>query len=527
MRVPRPWLLLGAGLALGVARQGSAQVPPPPPPGSRAPAQADLRGLADQMADQVRHLGDDVAMTLRQTAAGRRLLQDAQELDQAVEEFRDAVKPGADAAQARRAYSGVDRTWHHLRAGLTQADVKSPAVDRAVGRVDQVDARLHQALGLEPPGDLAQLADQLAGQVRQLGQDIAAEAPRGPGGQHLAQDTQELAQAVGEFHDSLGARRDPFQVRRAYSGIDGSWHHLRAQLARPDLANGAIARDARRVDAIDAQVHQALGLDAPPADFYGDAAPTGAVETQRLANALESRAEALAAAVQSSMADDPNAATLSRDARRLARACDRFHDSIQPGQAPQVVQAAFQPVGALADRIETTLQTAQPPPPVRQAWQSFASGEVLVRQNLNLPTPPPQVQAALQPADGPSPIVALADQLAQESEAFLQVFSATSPRVPERGFFLTDATRLRDAAVDFRQDVARNLPPNQLAFEFRQVDALWQVLARRTARIARGRTGPNIQQVQKIGDIIGQMHQLLGMPGYAAVPAPGGAPIVP
>ena len=519
-------VLLATCLALGLSAPARAQAPPP----SRVPqpaTPADLRGLTEQLADRVQQLGNEVAGELRQSVAGRRLLQDAQELAQAVEEFRQTLQAGSDVAQVRRSFAGIDSTWHHLKGGLAQPGVASPAVDRAVRRVDEADARLHQALGLDAPGDLAELARQMAGEARRLGEDIAADLAQAPATRNLVQDAQELAQAVDEFGGTLRQRRDPFAMRRAYSGIDGTWHHLKAELARPGQSTPVVARDASRVDALDARLHQALGLDAPPADFYGDAAPTGVAETQRLASALESRAESLAAALESA-AEAPNGPTLAQDARRLARACDRFHDAIQPGQDPATLQATFQPVAALADRIEANLQAAQLPSPVTQAWQSFAASELLVRQNLNLPTPPPQVATTLQPAQGPSPIVALADRLAQESEAFLQVFGATSPRVPERGYFLIDATRLRDAAVDFRQDVARDLPANQLAFEFRQVDALWQVLARRTARIARGRTGPNIQQVQKLGDIIGQIHQLLGMPGYpAALPPPEAAPIVP
>jgi hypothetical protein len=82
---------------------------------------------------------------------------------------------------------------------------------------------------------------------------------------------------------------------------------------------------------------------------------------------------------------------------------------------------------------------------------------------------------------------------------------------------LADAQQLQAAATDFRQDVARNLPPNQLAYEFRDVDAIWQRLARRVNRVARGRIGPNIAQVQKLGGICAQIHQALGMPGYPPV----------
>jgi hypothetical protein len=89
--------------------------------------------------------------------------------------------------------------------------------------------------------------------------------------------------------------------------------------------------------------------------------------------------------------------------------------------------------------------------------------------------------------------------------------------VPEGGLFLADAQRLLAAATNFRQDAAQGLNPGQLAFEFRDVDACCQRLARRTTRIARGRWGPNIAQVAKLGEICEQLHRALGMPGYPAV----------
>ena len=68
--------------------------------------------------------------------------------------------------------------------------------------------------------------------------------------------------------------------------------------------------------------------------------------------------------------------------------------------------------------------------------------------------------------------------------------------------------------------MARNADANSLALSFRDVDAIWQRLARRVNRIAKGRTGPNIQQVGKIGETSEVIHRALGLPGYAPVLGP-------
>ncbi len=367
------------------------------------------------------------------------------------------------------------------------------------------------------PGDVNNLAHQMAEQVRHLGEDIASDLGAAPQGRHLIQDTQELAQAVDQFHDTLHDRRDPIATRQAYAGIDGTWHHLRGQLSQPGATSPAVDRAARRVDALDAQIHQALGLNDPPPGFYGGAqAPTGIADTRRLAHALVDRAEALSSAIQATMGNDPNAAGPLADANLLARTADAFHDTIDANQPIQVAAQAFGPVDQVADRVERYVTANQVPPAVASAWQSFASVEVLIHQNLGLQSPQPAVQVSLVPTvpGGPSPLLGLADVLLAQSSEVAQIFSTSLGRVPEGGLMLIEAQRLQAASADFRGDVARGLAANQLAFEFRDVDACWQRLVRRVNRVARGQIGPNIAKVQDMGGTCEQIHRVLGMPGY-------------
>jgi hypothetical protein len=224
------------------------------------------------------------------------------------------------------------------------------------------------------------------------------------------------------------------------------------------------------------------------------------------------------------MAADPNGPALTADADRLARAADVFHDAIDAGQPIEAAARAFAPVDDLADRVERSVAGtgAAVPPPIQAAWQAFASTEVLIHQALGLDSPQPTVAVSLTaPAGGVSPVVDLADRLSGQIGAFVQAFSTNAGNVPEGPLILADAERLQ--AADFRQDAARGLAPNQLAYEFRDVDALSQRLVRRINRVARGRSGPNIAEALKLGDTVEQMHRVLGMPGHppALVAAPG------
>jgi hypothetical protein len=376
--------------------------------------------------------------------------------------------------------------------------------------------RVGQGQPVAPAADLNNLTHQMAERVRHLGEDIASDLGQTPVGKHLAQDTQELAQAVDEFHESLHDNRDPARIQQAYAGIETTWQHLRGQFARG--SSPAVIRAADRVEQIDAQIRQALGVNAPPAGFYGgDQAPTGIADTRRLAHAIVDRANALAATIQADMGRDPNGAALARDATELARVADTFHDSIDANPNVQAAAQAFGPVDAIADRLEQFVTTNRVPPRVQGAWQAFASVEVLIHQNLGLQSRQPNVHIALapQPDVREAPIVGLSNQLVVQVSEFVQAFAQTAGNVPEGGAMLADAQRLQGTAVDFQQDAARGLPANQLAYEFRDVDATWQRLARRVARVGRGRRGPNIQQVQRIGDTCEQVHRVLGMPGYA------------
>ena len=375
-----------------------------------------------------------------------------------------------------------------------------------------------------PPPDLDGLVRQMGDRVRRLGED-AADLGQTPEGKHMIGDAQELSQALGEFQQTLRATPDPFQRRRAFAGVEAAWQHLRGRLAR--ASSPAAARHAEQVEQLDARIRQAIGMNPPPDGFYGGArAPDGVADTRRLAHALVDRAEALSAAVQADMGRDPDAAPLARDAAELARLADRFHDAIDPNQPVAVASQAFGPVDAVADGVERFITTSRVPPRVQDAWQAFAQVEVLIHRNLGLNSPQPRVQIQVAPPPPPppqpqpavvvaeSPIVGLANQLVDQVNQFVQVFGPTAGVVPEGGAILADAQRLQAEAADFRQDSARNLPPNQVAHEFLDVDATWQRIARRVNRIARGRTGPNIQQVQRIGATCEQIHRALGMPGY-------------
>lgn len=371
------------------------------------------------------------------------------------------------------------------------------------------------------PGDLDAPAGAMQSSVRALAQDVRTEIGASAAGRHLIEDARELDVALGEFRGSL---RSPAVggPGRAFADSDASRHHLREGLLRPGTSTPAIVRAVTRVDETDGALHRALDVNVLPGDVYGGAAPaTGPARIRQLAHAFVDRASALDAAVRAEMEAGPRGGPISDRTTRLVREADAWHDAIDINGRPEVIGRSFGPVATVADALERDLSSLQPQPPagVMQAWRSFAAVESLVRKEFGMPVPPPTfgVPVATDPNAPPTTAVP-ADRLAAETEAFVQVFSRTAGITPEGGFFLADAQRLRDAALAFRDLSAQGADPGRLSFAFANVDAAYRRLGRRTARIARGRTGPNIQQVQKIGAIVNDLHQALGMPGYVTVP---------
>lgn len=126
------------------------------------------------------------------------------------------------------------------------------------------------------------------------------------------------------------------------------------------------------------------------------------------------------------------------------------------------------------------------------------------------PGPGPDVLPGYGAPPGGSPrLLGLADTLAGQVDGFLQAFTATARDVPEGERFVADAQVLAEAAGRFRQLAASRVPRAQLSQELRAVEGAWQRLQQRTQRVARGRTGPNIQQVGLMGTTLQQMRQLL------------------
>ena len=406
-----------------------------------------------------------------------------------------------------------------------------------------------QGPGILAPGpDLDRLSRRMADAVRDLADDLAAGPGRNPAGQYLEPDARELQAAAGNWYNTVRATGDPYQLRRSYSGIDIAWHRLHDQVVGSNFADPAVSEEIRRVEEVDAQIHRALGLNAFPPNINGNininpngvgnpnfvvgAGPFPANpqldETRRLAYAAAQRVEALAGSIRNESNVNPALGARVAEVDQLAQAVDGFYEALNnPATAAQTdfARSNYVPIVRQANALGIALDAAGMTPGLQSAFGSFASAHNLLRTNLNLAyqtadgLPDP---AVLTPQPGyivaPVPsatVLGWSNELDRQVDELLGNFAPTAGVVPEGRFMLADMQRLRQAVVVFRQEAARGGDPGRLAAVFQEVDLHWQRLARRFDRVARGRTGPNIQRVQQIGQTCEQIHRVLGMPGYA------------
>jgi hypothetical protein len=204
--------LLGLGLVLGLTQAGSAQFSPPGRPA--APAGAQLDDLAHELADEVENLSRSIERDLGRSETGRHLLQDAQEMAKALDEFQGHLHDEGGRGPLRRAFAEIDSTWGHLREGIDRAD-PSPGLARSARRVEQFTGEFRQALGLVIPENLGDLAQEMSEQVVHLAEEILHDLGGSRKAVYLLQDARELGQSLADFRQALRGRPDLFEARRS------------------------------------------------------------------------------------------------------------------------------------------------------------------------------------------------------------------------------------------------------------------------------------------------------------------------
>jgi hypothetical protein len=116
---------------------------------------------------------------------------------------------------------------------------------------------------------------------------------------------------------------------------------------------------------------------------------------------------------------------------------------------------------------------------------------------------------ACPPGVGHAPVIGLVDQLIAEVGAFLEVFGPTAHIVPQGERMYRDAIDLHQAAVGLRQAALGGASPHELRKFHQRMERSCGRLVSRVDSVARGRSGPNIEQVRYIGALCHRLESFL------------------
>jgi hypothetical protein len=532
---PRRSAVLGLGLILGTAQASPGQLAPDRTPA--APAAADLDDLAQGLADEVQDLSREIEADLGRGTTVRHLVQDAQELAHSIDEFQGRLEQREGRGQLRRAYAAIDSTWGHLREGI--ARINPPLeLDRGIRRVDRLTERFRLALGLALPENLGDLTREMSEQVVHLAEEIVQDQGGNRQAVYLLQDTRELGQSLTEFRDVLRDRPDPLDVRRAYADIDQTWGQVKASLARGG-SSPAIDRSARRIDAVDGELRQALGLSdlAPVADDRRPAGPRNELaEARRRVHALHDQAEALVDALRADLGDYPGRDHVLGDARHLAERSETFDEFLRQDPSPERIRVAYASINDVATCLHGDLSRQRPPAAVLAAWRSFSESQQSINEVLDdLPAPPPTALAPLPP---PPPLPpALPPQiiqaqrtvqaLRQQAEALVASMQSQLFNYPGRDHVLGDASQLIERSQTFESFLGQNPPPDRIRTAYASINDVATCLYGDLSR--QPPPGPVVTAWQSFAQVQHSINQVLDLPApppvaLAPPPPPPPAP---
>jgi hypothetical protein len=261
MRSPRsrtPLASLATLLALTPAAFGQGQGYPdpyaPPPPVPDAPSaspvaldDAKLAALADGLAAQVARLDGVIAADVGGAGRDPFVARDLDALDQAVGAFRAQVRSGADPATLSQSFAAIDADWHAL-ADRLDALHASPDVLGSANRLVRLDARIHDALGVQvgapttrrvayrpaynPAAEAASLSAGLAQEADQFVQRFVTTSFKVPEGAGFIADTTRLRDVAAALAQDAQSGLAPAQLEPRVAQLNQSWGVLKSRLDR-------------------------------------------------------------------------------------------------------------------------------------------------------------------------------------------------------------------------------------------------------------------------------------------------------
>jgi len=189
-------------------------------------------------------------------------------------QFRRSLRAGATREQIYADFGQMDRRLHELDEAVPARAGDHRSLLRSLARVQRADQQLHYALSQGDAGEqrgqevLPRLVRALAMEGRELQRTaryVLAESGRNAG---LVQSSEAFVDVAERLQKSLHEKLDRERLRREFTDLDKTWGRVARDMNQlPGAESGYLRARAQRVDALQEQLHQQLGLRTERARF--------------------------------------------------------------------------------------------------------------------------------------------------------------------------------------------------------------------------------------------------------------------
>jgi hypothetical protein len=382
-------------------------------------------------------------------------------------------------------------------------------------------------LALGSPTSIPAATSRLAATARRLTSTVRAELAGTSLGRRLEIRANALQGAAQSLDAAVRGGATPDELRPSLAAVDAAAAQVQAVLNAAPGAAPQSALLAAQIDDLTNSLRRMIGGVVPigpigpgPGGLEYDA---GTIIQQ--AESARSRANALATTIATQVGWVEPYDRAIRDLRGLSAQLAALRDQARRSNPLTTLQAGWASVRGRSAGLAASLRGVRPPPAVVSGLNALQAdldalagslgispGYVVDPDRPSLLEPPaygglpyPIVPPTIPPWPYDPPVVRLIDQALGEVDAFLLGIRPHLGTIPEGPRFQADAVALRNDLLDLRQRVlARDAGPSRAA-AFARVDRSYRRLADRTARIAKGRYGPNIARVDSLGTLIGRI----------------------
>lgn len=356
--------------------------------------------------------------------------------------------------------------------------------------------------------ELGDLAERLADGVKDVRDAVRDQVPNSnrPAGEF--DHARKLAEGFDRLRRDIRGNTPIQQVQSAFVELHRSWTELRFRLYPQGSAPPKVDAAVRKVDAIDAQFQQAVGV------VIGNPGPIPGpnVDFNKLTHDAADAVRRLATDINSDYGRQPWGQNLLADCQELAEAIDEAHEVLHNRGDRNQARAAYSQADRAWHYLENSLNRRGPTRAVAASMARVNAIDVQIHQALELNQPP-----TVPPGPGPGPgqpsgffeTRKLAYALQDRAES---LGNATRVELANNGRLNQATTSLAWACDQFHDGLRPNQPPGAITQAYSQVASYTEVVEREL-RGLRGNVPPRVVRAWQgfvAGDV--QLRTQLGLP---------------